>query len=365
MISDLSNKLFLSLNHLKKPPKLTAKEAHQIIKGSGLFRLDFYAPSLLGNLEEDEAIALYIHSWSRPGAKRKPMPGFHPGVYLEQAQKHKYRGDPFAHFIQSGCPSGPWTMEVISPDSTPSLSTFSIRAGIHFHVYYLDLVKPFIDRLNVNRIHPDLYISVTTSHHRDKVALLTEGYQGKIIDIQVVPNRGRDIGALLTAVGNMMIAQYDIIGHFHTKKTPWITPEAFGQTWFDFLLENLIGGHAAMSDIILTTMATHPNIGLVFADDPGVYGWTKNYNHAKKLARKLGLGSINVKHFNFAAGNMFWVRSKVLKPLLELGLTWRDYPPEPIRNDGSLLHAIERLITFIVRDLGFCTALTNIDRITR
>jgi lipopolysaccharide biosynthesis protein len=40
---------------------------------------------------------------------------------------------------------------------------------------------------------------------------------------------------------------------------------------------------------------------------------------------------------------MFWMRSAALARFVDLGLSWEDYPPEPLAIDGTLLHAIERL----------------------
>jgi len=46
----------------------------------------------------------------------------------------------------------------------------------------------------------------------------------------------------------------------------------------------------------------------------------------------------------FLVGTMFWARSEAMKPLIHLNLQWEDYPEEPIPIDGSMLHALERII---------------------
>jgi lipopolysaccharide biosynthesis protein len=88
-------------------------------------------------------------------------------------------------------------------------------------------------------------------------------------------------------------------------------------------------------------------IGLVFPDHPNIHGWGKNLSYAVDLAKRLGISALLPKAtFNFPVGCMFWAKTAALRPLFELGLTWDDYPLEPASYDGSLLHAIERILPF-------------------
>jgi len=54
-----------------------------------------------------------------------------------------------------------------------------------------------------------------------------------------------------------------------------------------------------------------------------------------------------------------------LTPIFEIGLDWQDYPMEPLPDDGSILHALERLLPFVVSKQGFRLMLTNVAGITR
>ena len=53
---------------------------------------------------------------------------------------------------------------------------------------------------------------------------------------------------------------------------------------------------------------------------------------------------------------MFWARPEALEPLFSLGLKWDDYPVEPLPVDGTMLHALERLVPFSVEMAGFTTS---------
>ncbi|MBS0193643.1 MAG: hypothetical protein JSR34_05295 [Proteobacteria bacterium] len=62
---------------------------------------------------------------------------------------------------------------------------------------------------------------------------------------------------------------------------------------------------------------------------------------------------------------MFWARTDALRPLFDLALDWSDYPSEPLPYDGSLLHALERLLPFVAAARGLRCALTNVPGVTR
>ncbi len=69
--------------------------------------------------------------------------------------------------------------------------------------------------------------------------------------------------------------------------------------------------------------------------------------------------------FDFPIGTMFWARTSALGPLLALGLDWNDYPAEPVPVDGTILHAIERLLPFAARHAGYRYATTHVPGCTR
>jgi hypothetical protein len=50
---------------------------------------------------------------------------------------------------------------------------------------------------------------------------------------------------------------------------------------------------------------------------------------------------------------MFWARTAALRPLLDLGLSFGDFPPETGQTDGTLGHAIERLYLYACERAGF------------
>jgi glycosyltransferase involved in cell wall biosynthesis len=286
----------------------------------------------------------HIRSWRSGLDRRKPIPGFHPGMYAELKGIDWTREDPFANWLRNGRPQGPWQVQMISGGvANPPVMTHAPRVALHVHAYYPDLLPDIIERIERNVTKPDLFVSVNDEPSALMVRAALKDYSGRVVDIKVVPNRGRNIGPLLTEFGRDLVSPYDIVGHLHTKRSPHAS-EAFVARWRDFMLENLVGGRRsrAMMDRIVHEMSTDATISLVQPDDPHVVGWTQNYEVALPLSRQLGMEELP-RQIDFPVGSMFWMRSAALARFVDLGLSWEDYPPEPLAIDGTLLHAIERL----------------------
>jgi len=330
------------------------------IERSGLARMDFYLPP---HIKPQEAIQYYVRTWTSGVGRRKLFPGFHPGIFQEQSASTESKGDPLANYLRAGQPDGPWRYEVITSEETAKPLPPETRIALHLHIYYPDLLPEILDRLNGNQVRPDLFISVPTELVREEVqARLLGSYSGKVAEIQVVPNRGRDIRPFLTTFGSTFVERYDVVGHLHTKKTN--VQEEMSKNWILFLLENLLGGRSTMADIILGYMTADPSIGMVFPDDPNIVGWRNNKPYAEVLGQQLGLDNLP-KNLVFPVGTMFWARVESLLPIFHLGLGWQDYPAEPLPYDGTMLHALERLLPFVAAKQGFRSVLTNLPGITR
>ncbi len=337
----------------------------QVILASGLFLSNFSLP-LNNNLSDFSAIRGYIRSWKTKINRRKPFPGFHPGIYLEHYGLTNNESDPFADYLQNGQPQGVWNCTTITAGSDTKWPIDNIRVALHLHVYYPDMLHDIMNRLEVNIIRPDLFISVNNSNSMNLVTNSLLNYTGKIVAIQIVPNRGRDIGPLLTVFGNKLVKDYDIIGHIHTKKSLHIKDRSFSSIWNNFLLENLLGGNSGgrMADAIISVMSNDIKTGIVFPDNPSVIGWTKNRQIAEIIALQLGISKLP-DEFNFPVGTMFWICSSVLKRFVDIDLQWEDYPPEPLPIDGSILHAIERLFGIVCTSENMRYAVTHVPGVTR
>lgn len=323
----------------------------------------------------DEAIRLFL---ARAGALststqqtsnfyfRRPCPGFHPQIYVHEnnGRYDTVAVNSLAHFIRSGKPDGPWRHDVIEPFTSGQPAKRSdLRAAVHVHFFYPDLYDDFFSKIAVNLNHCDLLLTTTTAANARQLRRATAGYTRGDVIVKVVPNRGRDIGAMLTAFADE-IGTYDVCGHMHSKRSAHLHDRTIGERWREFMWQNLLGGDHPMMDTVLDRFASDASVGLIFPDDPHLSDWDLNRIIAADLARRIGIETPLPPYFDFPIGTMFWARCAALAPILKLGLTWDDYPEEPAPLDGTILHAIERLLPSIARHAGYRYATTHIPGVT-
>lgn len=335
------------------------------ILDSKLLDINFCALPTELNRSLTEIVREYVRSWATGIGRRKPFAGFNPEVYRDFHGGSLLKSDPLAHYIRSGCPQGPWLYPVIRNTDLPLPVANSVRIALHLHVYYPDLLPLIIERLQNNIVRPDLFVSVPSEKCLEEVSRQLAGYNGKVISIEIVPNRGRDIGPFFSCFGSRIKSNYDFVGHLHTKKTADVEDSSMGANWYEFLLDNLLGGESgAMMDRILGFMSNTPTVGMVFPDDPNVVGWCENKPYATVLAKRLGIKEIP-DSITFPVGTMFWARVDALINFLNMELSWDDYPEEPLPYDGSILHAMERLLPLgLANGVNQC-ALTNVCGVSR
>jgi len=339
-----------------------ALEVDEVMQ-SGVFRPDFHASRQPSRVAPQRVVEFeYLRSWACDIGRRKPFPGFHPGVYRD-VHGLAQSGDPLVDFLRAGRPAGPWLLDVVSPADDAVLRDPTARVALHLHVYYPDLLPDILARLAANVIRPDLYVSVPGNAAKSIVETMLAAYDGHVAQVQVVPNRGRDIGPFLTSFGGQWSA-YDVVGHLHTKKSLELNDSAFSFRWNTFLMDNLLGRGHAMADAIVGRLLADPGLGLVFPDDPHVVGWSGNRAHADELGARMGLPDFT-DEFNFPVGTMFWAKPAAIKPLIGLGLQWDDYPAEPLGYDGTMLHAMERLLPFVAASEGYRSAVSHVPGVTR
>jgi glycosyltransferase involved in cell wall biosynthesis len=264
------------------------------------------------------------------------------------------------NFVDSGFPRGEWFLPSITPHCKTGLVPEAAKVAIQWHAYYPEMVEGVVKVLERARMKPDLLITVTSQEAAERVASTLAGKKVGKSRIKLIPNRGRDLGAFLTAFPEIS-TDYEFIGHLHTKKSLHNNDRSFVSNWYSFLIESIIGGTHPMMDIILSNMAANPRLGLVFPNDPHHHGWGRNYYIATEYAQKLNIPLPLQDYLAFPAGSMFWARSAALEALFNQSLQWKDYPLEPLPDDGTILHALERLLPLVAIKAGYEIATSHVD----
>jgi hypothetical protein len=332
------------------------------IKASGLLDPRYAYPQI--EVSGDRPIRDYLAGWRSGWKTRKPCPGFHPGVYRDH--NSDLEGDPTINFIRNGKHKGPWTTEVLHlTEAKKSIEVPLGQTALHLHFHYTEGIEGLLRKIKGSQSKPDLFISTTREEGKMAVKKLLETLRMSCRELEVFPNRGRDIGPFLTGFGPKLFCDYEIVGHLHSKKSPH-SHDDYLKNWVEFLEKGLIGEKGRMMDTILAKMNSDSSIGIVYPDDPGCFGWESNYAFGEVLLKRMGLPPPDQgASINFPVGTMFWARTAALMPLVDLDLKWEDYPEEPLPIDGSMLHALERIFGLLPNNNGFRTVLVAVKEISR
>lgn len=211
--------------------------------------------------------------------------------------------------------------------------------NVHIHAHYLDDLGG--DLLFYKALREASRIIVTTDTPRKVEQITRIGMDSNIpIEVLLMPNTGRDILPFmrLFSEGHAGTDPEEIWSHIHLKKS--IKTSASGDVWKRFLLAILLGDNKSLSDAV--KRISNPEIGLVAPLDPYRFGWLENRNLLSRLSH-LFPKSPPDHPLLFPIGNMFWTRARVVQRMNSVFGPAYPWPNEPLPNDGTEFHLIERL----------------------
>lgn len=215
--------------------------------------------------------------------------------------------------------------------------------AVLLHAYYDELVPELAARLAHIPYPADVFVTVDTPAKQARAQAAFAGWTGGRVEVRITPNRGRNIGPQLIGLADVF-GRYELVLLTHTKRSEH-TAELAG--WRTATLDSLLGSPLAVQGII-EAFARLPSLGIVA---PRTYPfvrphmvWGENFAACRALGDRMGLALSPASPLDFPAGAMFWARSAALKPLLDLGLAYDDFPQEAGQKDDTLAHAVERLV---------------------
>ena len=230
------------------------------------------------------------------------------------------------------------------------------KIAIQLHLFYVDLAEEFASYLKNMPFAFDLLLSIVDEGQK---AHVEEVFTAKNIPhlnrliVRVVPNRGRDVAPFLIGFGDLL-DDYDFIAHIHSKKSLYTGSEQV--EWRNYLLDCLLGD-AAKIRRIFALFVKRPNLGLLYpqpADNVpyAAFTWLSNRAVGAKLLGILDVPNSPTAYFDFSAGTMFWARTKAIRRLYTSGLKLEDFAEEQHQNDGTIAHAVERVLALTVTAEG-------------
>lgn len=367
-----------SSHHEAADRRDTSAPAAPVIEASGA-SLEFDPVFYLEHNEDVRAAGLdpewhYLDSgWKEP---RNPNADFSVSFYLRHYPDVAEAGlEPFGHYVREGAAEGRYPnfrkyhegrsararaektpLFLLSrTKQSPAVSAPSL--AVHVHCYFVDVFEAtIVDILGKLPAGFGLFVSVCSASAAEKVRTLVSGLTLGDVEIRVVENRGRDLAPLFVDFFEQ-IQKYDVCLHLHTKKS--LEKEAFGTNWLADLSRKLFASKTFIQNT-LTLFASDRSIGLV---GPKPYlpirrfmGWGANHEAASSLVRTLGSAKALPPQgaiLDFPAGSFFWFRPSAFSAMRKLGLTSKSFPAEPIADDGTIAHALERILPTIVES-GNC-----------
>ena len=234
------------------------------------------------------------------------------------------------------------------------------RVAIAVNLYYEQDVNFY---LNYIRQVPDfvhIYVISSVSNILDKIEEYSK--QRKNVFCLKKENRGRDISALLVAFREIAL-EYEYICFIHDKKAHHVYLEEEVSLWINNLWGNTIGTSSYIQNV-LSVFEDNPEIGVLAPPEPmgehieSWYGeiWAGDFENTKKLAKELGVKcEFDRNKPPITLGTVFWARSCSLEKLFKREWIYSDFLEEPLPDDGTISHAIERVFAYVAQDAGFKT----------
>ena len=236
------------------------------------------------------------------------------------------------------------------------------------HLYYQDTIDEYM--YYVENIPEEIDLIFTVSNNAikqcidDRVKTIRKNYR-----FVHKENRGRDISAFLVACREIIL-DYEYVCFLHDKKEK--SPDYYidNRQWVGCLWENTLGSMSYIKNI-LWTLQTNEEIGVLVPPLPMsahystayTNSWGANFKNVVSLSKELNLiCDLDETKNPITIGTVFWVKVEAVKKLFERNWNYNDFPQEPLDNDGTISHAIERSFAYIAQDAGFVTGWTMTDK---
>lgn len=236
------------------------------------------------------------------------------------------------------------------------------------HLHYLDTIDYYLDYVKNIPIDIKVIFTVSDLSIAGKIEEKIKSHRGNY-EIFIKENRGRDISAFLVAC-HKEILEYEYFCFIHDKKERVAVFKKDTQEWIRCLWENTIGSANYIRNILHSFIA-NPQLGIMAPPLPIAfylpYGyentWHKNFTNVKELSNKWQLNcNLDDKKSHITYGTVFWARTSALRKLLLLDWKYEDFDPEPLAADGTISHAIERILPYVAQDAGYDTGWVMTDQ---
>lgn len=223
---------------------------------------------------------------------------------------------------------------------------------VHIHIYYEFLWPELKSCLkNIEDYNHQIVVTLVKENLKLQEDILSSFPNAKI---EIVENLGFDLGPFIHVLNEVNLDDYSYVIKLHTKRDiP--TKESFawfaGPRWRNALLKFIKTKENFKK--VVNAFESNPDIGMhgpnistfnKLCDDHVAYKETNNF-----------ISSFGLPHmkYKFVAGTMFMVRASLLKLLLNLNLTQKDFEiPDDSHEGCQVAHKLERFCGYLVINQG-------------
>lgn len=239
------------------------------------------------------------------------------------------------------------------------------KCAIIIHLTYPKILKKAFEYIEKIPEEIDIYITSKGEFCIEQIKKYLQQINRKNYKLLIAGERGRDISALLVTCKNILM-QYQYLCFVHDNKTRNnLGPDIIGECQMFARWDNAIKSSEYISQI-LNLFETHNHMGILIPPvlyAGGIFGtiartWASSFQATCDLAKKLHLSvDISMDNYNYSLGTTFWCRPKALKKLFEADWSYEDFQEEPLAPDGTLSHAVERILLYAAQDAGYYSAI--------
>ncbi|WP_276503920.1 rhamnan synthesis F family protein [Terrimonas pollutisoli] len=236
----------------------------------------------------------------------------------------------------------------------------TLRPLVICHIFFYDMALAFIDQLTILNQHNSFFIfniSAALSNSKPFIQILKKVFPASIIINS--SHKGRDIGGKFAAlnVALKLNIQSDITLIIHDKKSLHL---GNGELWRDELFKII------SKELLPTVIEKFEN-----SDETGIVcsgNYIQNeYNiktdsfmctSNKQLKIILNNHDIRTDNYDFIAGNIFWIRTKLLKDFFKSRSLFKIRSELEKGNvldfgNGTFIHSWERAMSWIATSQGY------------
>ncbi len=253
-------------------------------------------------------------------------------------------------------------LEILSTDTAAQPPSRVPRIAVIAHMYYSDMMAEILGYLEHIPYKFDLYIATDNEEKKAEMLSVLNSQPDQNVEIRVTgQNRGRDMATYFVTFQDIQLSdKYDVTCCIHSKKSLQNGLNV-GQYFKEHQFANLLYNKNYVSNI-LDLFDKEPQLGIVMPPVVHIgyptlgHSWFINLELTKKWAKKMGIDTIFDASTPLAPyGTMYWSRPMALRKLT--GYKWKpqlqDFEFEIGEVDGTLPHALERLIVYAAMDSGY------------